>query len=81
MSTELLNEKLWSLPLVLPPSRKGVESAPNVSTSSRLYFFFKKMVKIVVSWKSETGTGERAFLGRASIDLKRWNLPPPSPCL
>lgn len=39
MPLELLNENC-SLLLVLLPSWKEVESAPNVSTTSRLNFFF-----------------------------------------
>lgn len=69
MPIEVLNEKLCSLLLILVSSRKELESSPNVSTTSGL--FFRKTVKIVVSWKSEIGAGERVFLGRANTDLKR----------
>lgn len=70
MPIEVLNEKLCSLLLILVSSRKELESSPNVSNASGL-FFFRKMVKIVASWKSETGVGERVFLGRANTDSKR----------
>lgn len=70
MPIEVLNEKLCSLLLILLSSRKELESTSNVSTASGL--FFRKMVKIVVSWKSETGVGERVFLGSANTGLKRW---------
>lgn len=56
MPIEVLNEKLCSLLLILVSSRKELESSPNVSNASGI-FFLERWLKLLLHGSQKQGLG------------------------